>query len=173
MGSEEVKRLSLDALTEGDSVFRSNGTTTLKVTRDGEMMALDIPIQSSGVNEIMEEFRSKEPQPPAKKAFITPEEDLGKSMGIKEKQAAWISDFADPDYVKAKEQYESDLGLRIVLQGIAIPIKDRDGNVIEDRDRKLTVLKQMGLTGEHFSQIVRDIQSLTQWTEEEKTRFLG
>jgi len=63
--------------------------------------------------------------------------------------------------------------LRIVMQGIAVPIKDKEGNVIEDRDKKLAALKQMGLTGEHFSQMVRDIQSLTQWSEEEKTRFLG
>jgi hypothetical protein len=172
MGSN-IERITLDAIVEGERVFKSDGVTTLKVTRGGEIIALDIPIQSSGVNEIIEEFRSKEPQPPAKKAFISPDEEIGKQMGITEKQAMWISDFSDPDYVRAKEQYETDLGLRIVLQGIAIPIKDKAGNVVEDKDKRLEILKQMGLTGEHFSQMVRDIQSLTKWSEEEETRFLG
>ena len=44
---------------------------------------------------------------------------------------------------------------------------------VEDDNERINILKEMGLSGEQFSQIVEDITSLTKWTDEEAAHFFG
>jgi len=104
--------------------------------------------------------------------LVDPESELGKELNITKKTAVWAYDYTDQPYIKAKEKHESDLGLAILLKGLAVKIKDKDGNIIEDRSKQIEVLKKRGLSGDQFSQIIQDIQALTSWTQEERENFL-
>ena len=177
-----METVRLEELVEGSSIFESKGISYVKVTqlakgRDGEaeqtVRRMAIPIKSTGVSELIDEFRRKAPRPPDKKCLVHPDDEVGKDMKITKKQWVYLPDFTDADYLEAREKYESELGLKIVLKGIDLPIKDRAGQLIEDPDKKIDVLKGMGLTGEQFSQLVKDIQLLTKWEEEQTDDFLA
>ena len=70
------------------------------------------------------------------------------------------------------DKYETELGLKILLKGLDLVLKDKEGNIIEDDDRRIEILKSQGITGEHFTQIIRDIRKLTAWEEENEDDFL-
>ena len=61
---------------------------------------------------------------------------------------------------------------QIVLMGLAVNIKDQAGNIVQDSDKKVEIMQNIGLTGNHFSQLVEDISSLTAWQEAEENDFL-
>lgn len=166
----ETKRIT--EFKAGKDLFTSNGISKVKVTQDGVVECLEIPITSTGISDLIDTFQKKAPPPPLVNEKVTPDSEMGKQMKIS--QNTWIKmpDFSDPDYIKRKEDHDSDLGLAIVMKGLAVEIKDEDGNVIKNDDKKLKVLKGMGLTGDQFTQLVDDIQSLTKWTEEDEERFL-
>ena len=48
----------------------------------------------------------------------------------------------------------------------------QEGKDIEDEDRKIEVLRSMGISGEQFTQLVDDISSLTKWQEDRDEDFL-
>jgi 2-hydroxychromene-2-carboxylate isomerase len=83
-----------------------------------------------------------------------------------------VLDTTDEAYLEGREKYETMLGLKIVLRGINMPIKDAEGNVVEDEDKKIEILRGAGLTGHQFSQLVEDITNLTRWEEEKEDDFL-
>ena len=58
------------------------------------------------------------------------------------------------------------------MHGLAIAIKDKEGNVLEDNNKKIDALKRAGMSANQFQQIVDDITSLTKWTEEAMKSFL-
>ena len=167
-----VENIDLVELVEGSSLFESNGVSIVKVTHEGKVKQLSIPIRSTGVSEIMDEFKRKAPTPPAIDRLAKPDDEIGKSLRLREKRWVKIFDLTDEQYLAAQEKYETELGLKIVLQGINVPIKDKDKNVIDDPDRKIEILKKMGISGEQFSQLVRDIGNLTRWAEERESDFL-
>ena len=69
--------------------------------------------------------------------------------GITTKQWIKIPDYSDADYIKATEDHQADLGIAIVMKGIAVEFKDEEGKSIEDSDEKLTLMKNMGLSHSH------------------------
>ena len=176
MEKEEKKQImeviELDSLTEGSNVFESKGKSILKVTKNNIVKKLEIPIKSSGVSEIIDKMKSKSPKPPTIYKVVYPDDVAYKELGLTRKQHIKTVDLTDDKYLKEKEEYETDLGLKIVLQGIDLPIKNRSGELVEDEDLKIDILKNMGLSGEQFSQLVFDISSLTDWKEEKENDFL-
>ncbi len=171
MAKIETKFLS--EITLGNDLFKSNGYSSVKVTKAGKITELKVPIKSSGITELIEEFKRKEPKAPVISQNVKQESVLGKSLGLNKTTTVKMLDLSDPEYLKAREKYEGDLGIAIVLKGLDVPVKDDKGIVIEDRDKKIDILKQAGMSGEQFAQIVRDIRELTQWTEEERESFFG
>lgn len=169
----KVERKRITKLQRGTSLFSSTGISRVKVTTDGATECLEIPIKSTGVSELIDAFQRKAPTPPTVDIKATPDSDIGKSLGISRNEWVRIFDVTDKEYVEAKAKHESNLGLKILLKGIAVPIEDADGNVITDEDTAVAILKEMGLSSEQFSQIVADITSLTKWTEGEQTNFFG
>uniref|UniRef100_A0A6H1ZS39 Uncharacterized protein n=1 Tax=viral metagenome TaxID=1070528 RepID=A0A6H1ZS39_9ZZZZ len=169
-----IQTVDLDQLVEGNNIFESKGFSYLKVTQGQIIKRIAIPIKSSGVSEMIDEFeREKKPLPPKKRELIKKDSDVGKEMRLMKNEWAWVFDFADEKYLSDIGKYQSDLGLKVVMLGINLPIRDKDGNDITDDDRRLQVLKKMGLTGEHLTQLVKDIQSLTQWQEDKDNDFLA
>ncbi|RLC65535.1 MAG: hypothetical protein DRI01_00550 [Chloroflexi bacterium] len=155
----------------GDDLFKSNGFSYVKVTKNGVVQTLKIPIKSSGITELIEEFKAKEPRPPVTRELVKADSDLGRAMGLTKNTWVKMPDLSDPDYIKRKEKYESDLGIAIVLKGLDLKLLDENGNEITDRQKKIDALKAAGLSGEQFTQIVSDIRELTSWKEEEKENF--
>lgn len=169
-----IETVDLDQLVEGNSIFESKGISYLKVTHSGVIKKIAIPIKSRGVSEVIDEFeKNKKPQPPKKRELIKKDSDIGREMKLTKNEYAWIFDFTDEVYLSEMESYSRDLGMKIVMLALDLPIRDRDGNEITDDARRLNVLKNMGLTGEHLNQLVKDVQSLTQWQEDRETDFLA
>jgi len=173
---EEQKKIEVINITEfnedDEPIFSSDGISQVKVTKGGIVKIVNVPIQSTGVSELVDTFRGKAPIPPKKQTWVDPESEIGKELGITKKNAVFTFDYTDQAYLKAKEKHESDLGMEILLKGLAIKITDKNG-VVEDKDKQIEILKKRGLSGDQFSQIIQDIQALTAWTQEERERFLG
>jgi len=179
----EVKRIN--EFVEGDNIFESRGISRVKVTKlikeviEGKetekqvIECLEIPIQSTGVSELMEAGRAKAPSPPIDNVLIKQDSDTGREMGLAKNTWVKMPNLADPDYIRKKEKFDSDLGMKILFKGLAVDIKDKAGNIVEDENRKLEILKGRGMSTFHFSQIINDITGLTTWNEGELENFLG
>ena len=167
------KPIRLEELVEGSSLFQSKGVSTVKVTYDGVERGVEIPIKSSGVTEIIDAFDKKAPTPPSKNMLVKPDDDLGKELKITKKQWIQVLDTADPVYISDLEKHRSELGMKIVLRGIDLVFKNSAGEVVDDEDKQIEILRSQGMTGEQFSQLVKDIANLTRWTEDREETFLG
>lgn len=176
MEETKVKKIKIARVSEfksGKKLFRSTGISSIKVTDDNEVICYEIPIESTGISELIESFQNKAPIPPEKKCLVTPDSEIGKEMGLSMKKWVYLPDFTDEKYIKDREEHGSAIGMAIVLKGMSVPIKDADGTEIKDEDKKIEILKEMGMSSEQFTQLASDITSLTKWTEEEKNSFLS
>jgi len=166
----EKKRIT--QFQRGSKLFNSTGISRVKVTVEGEVQCLEIPIKSTGVSELIDSFQKQAPTPPTIDVKATPDSDIGKSLGLTRNEWVKVFDTTDKGYLEAKANHDSNLGLKILMKGMDVEILDETGKKIEKDDDGIAVLKEMGLSGEQFSQIVGDITALTKWTEEEQIRFL-
>ena len=98
----EIKKERITKLVRGQSIFHSTGISEIKVTRDGEIVCLEIPIRSTGVSELIDAFRDKAPKPPMINKLIEPDSELGKELKITKKNAIKIFDFTNEIYLKEK-----------------------------------------------------------------------
>ena len=170
--NKDILEINVEELVEGNSVFESQGYSRLKVTHNNQTKALIIPIKSSGVSELIDKIRKNKPQPPTINMVVKPGDSAFKELRLTKKQHIKTFDLTDEKYLNDLEEYNTNLGLKIVLQGLALTIKDKEGNIVEDDERKIKILRTMGLSGSQFSQLVDDITSLTQWEEEKQSDFL-
>lgn len=166
----QVKRI--DEIIAGEKLFSSNGISTIKVTKNGEVIAYQIPIKSGGISELIDSFSQNAPKAPLKNELIEPNSEIGKQMGITKKTWMKMANLADENYKKELQEFETKMGLAIVMKGLDLVIKNSNGEEVKDNDEKIEILKSMGLTGEQFSQIVGDITALTKWSESEMEDFL-
>lgn len=169
----EASRQRITKLQQGQNLFTSNGISRVKTTINDEVQCIEIPIKSTGVSELIDSFQKQAPLPPTVDVKATPDSDIGKSLGLTRNEWVRIFDTTDRQYLERKAKHDSDLGLKIMMMGLDVPIVNAAGVVVTNEDEKLVVLKSMGLSGEQFSQIVGDITSLTKWAEGEQTRFFG
>lgn len=172
-GSSGLETIQITELREGEDTFLSFGYSNVKVTKSGKIINVKLPIRSSGITELIEDFKEREPKPPSKDVLVTPDSEQGRQLKLSEKRWIKMPDLSDPDYVKAYSKYESDLGIAILLKGLAITLKDREGNEVSDSNKKIEILKGMGMSGPQFTQVVQDIRSMTEWNEEELRSFFG
>jgi len=178
MEKVKITRKKISSLRRGQKVFQSTGLSELKVTTYNqesnqiEIVCLEIPIKSTGISELIDAFNEKAPKPPAINKLVEADSEIGKELGLTKKNAIKIFDLTDPTYLKQKEAHDSKLGIAIVMKGMDLQIEDEQGEVITDDEEKIKVMKEMGLSGEHFTQLVNDISSLTKWNQDEKENFL-
>lgn len=156
------------ALQEGETIFHSWGISKVKVTRGDKVFALRLAIKSSGVADLIDEFADREPKPPVVNVVVTPNSEIGKQLGLVRKRHVKTFDLTDKKYLETKRKHDRDLGMGILLMGLAVPIKNREGNEVKDPEEAIKILKSQGMSGEQFKRIIDDIQDLTRW-EEDKT----
>jgi len=172
MAKKETNVIRVDKFVRGKSIFASTGISRVKVTKDGKVCCLEIPIKSSGISELIDSFQRLAPSPPAKSELVKPGSEIAKELGITTKQWVKVPDYSDSHYLKEKEEHNSNLGMAVALHGIAVALEDENGKEIKEEKEKIKLLKEMGLSGEQFSKIVEDITALTKWQDEEETSFL-
>lgn len=167
-----IKEIQVTELVEGSSLFESNGYSRVKVTKNGEEQILVLPIKSGGISELIDELNKQAPTPPVVNKLVTPDSEIGRDLKLTRKKHVQIFDYTDPAYIEEKKEHDSNLGLTVVLFGVDVPVKDEEGTIIEDMEKKLKILQNLGLTGHQFSQIYKDISDLTTFAEEELDDFL-
>lgn len=170
--NDKIETIDVTELVEDSDIFESKGFSFLKITQGRKVRKLKIPIKSSGVAELIDEYNEHAPKPPTISKVIYPNTPIAKELGITKKQHVKTFDLTDSDYVKKKEKHDSDLGIKIVLKGLDLVLKYKSDDVIESEDDKVKVLMKLGMSGSHFSQLVNDITNLTKWQEEQETDFL-
>jgi len=170
--AEEIKTQKITEFMSGQNVFASHGVSKVKVTKEGKIICLEIPIKSTGISELIDTYKEKAPIPPIKNELVTPDSAIGKEMKLVEKKWMKIPDLNCPEYLRAKEEHDSNLGIAILMKGIAVPIKNEKGEEVTDSQEKIKILKSMEMSGDHFGQIITDITSLTKWSEQERESFL-
>jgi len=169
---KKIKKKRITSLRRGDKIFLSNGISEIKVTNSNEVICLEIPIKSSGISELIDDFNRNAPTPPIKKELVKPDSKIGNQMGLTRKEWMFLPDLSDKKYQELKQEHDSDLGIAIVLAGLDFPILDEKDKEIEDKNEKITILKEMGMSSTQFTQLVEDITNLTKWEEKEKANFL-
>lgn len=170
---ERLAIVNVEHLRAGDELFKATGESILKVVRAGKAKFLRLPIKSTGVADVIEAYKDKEPRPPGKKELVEPASDLGRRLKLVQKQWVTIPDLTDPDYVKALERHQTDMAFAIILVGLDVPILDERGEPVTVKEEAVRILRGMHLSTEHFQQLVDDIRDLTRMTEEDKVAFFG
>ena len=167
-----IRTVKIEEFRAGKKAFISTGVSKVKVTKDGEPICYEIPIQSTGISELIDSFASNAPQPPVKNILVTPDSEMGRDLKLSRKEWIKIPDLSDLAYIQAKEEHNTKVATAVLLKGMVVKIKDEKGEVVENQDKQIEILKSMGMSSDQFAQIVGDIQSLTRWSDEDKQRFL-
>ena len=171
--SQKVAVMEVTELVEGSDLFLSHGFSNVKVTKGEKVTNVKLPIKSSGVTELIEEFKEREPTPPSEEVMVKKDSDLGRQLKVTENRPVRMANLNDPKYVKAYNKYESELGIAILQKGLDVVIKDKEGKEITDNTKKIAILKGMGMSGPQFTQVVQDIRVMTEWDEQERLDFFG
>jgi hypothetical protein len=168
---EYKSEVHVSELVEDEDVFLSTGKSKVKVTKDGVVRALVFKIKSTGVSDLVDRFNKKAPTPPVHKEIVEPGSEIGKQLGLRQKKWVRMPDLADPGYIDALAKHNEDLGMAILLQGLDVVFKNKEGNVVTDSDEKIRIMKEQEMTGHQFTQVINDIQDLTRWNEEATEDF--
>ena len=153
--------MKISKITRKDKLFESSGYSKLKVTKKGKAQILEIPIKSSGVQDLIDEFTRKVPPPkaPRIRQYIRPNSMEAKQSGLSGFQ--WVYDLTDEKYKKALDEYNMKLGWKVILAGLDLEIEG------ETDEEKIKTLQEAGITDNHIKQLVEDIQNLTKIENEE------
>ena len=164
---EEVIR----SFVEGEPVFQSFGTARVKIGNK----VLQIPVKSVDMEGITKALCHKKPRPPTERKCIKANSDEGRKAGLSRDRWVEVAIETDEGYQQRMQAYNTELGYLVLLEGLNIEIKNKQGGVVwdpnnrasQEKDDALRVLRGMGLTGWQFSQITDAISDLTRFQEEE------
>ncbi len=162
------ERRRLAKLRVGERVFESRGYSLIKVTREGRVELLEVPISSRRVREALEEARHREPKPPKKRAFVQPDSEEGRAMGLTRPTCLTMPDSSDEGYLKEREAFWKRLGHTLIAAGLDLSIEDEEGREIREPEEKIEALYGMGITDEQLFKLSEDIKDLTRLSEEEE-----
>lgn len=161
----------------GDFSFFSWGySEPLKITRNGKVEFVRIPIKSFGIADITEAYQANMPSPPTSRVLIKKGSPEARELGLNHDKYVDVANEADPKYLADKRKHDNELGQETVLRGIGIDLywegkvvlKGTDmkkPNEIIDRELALKAFRKMGFTLSHFTSIVKSIRELTQDAE--------
>lgn len=156
----------ISELVENAEIFNSTGYSIVKVTRKGDTKKLKLPIKSTGVADYMERLSAKAPRPPVTKELIKKNSEEGKQLGIPHNQLIQIFDTTDEKYIERLERHNNDFTWRVAIFALDLDWKLSDGTVANDFESKKRILQSNKITMHHIEQIFRDVQDLTQFSEE-------
>lgn len=160
----EIKRLS--CLVAGEKIFESSGISTVKTTKEGLEVLLEIPIKSTGVSEFMSELSGKAPQPPVKKILIKKGSPEAKELGLSHDKFVQIFDSTDEEYVNRLEIHNQDFTWRVAIFAMNLKWMKADGSEAATFEDKKQILKDNGITWSQINQIFSDVSDLTRLRED-------
>jgi hypothetical protein len=152
-------------------------SSELKITRGDEVKKVKFKIKSIGMADVIAQYQENAPRAPSivkgyKKG--TPE---AQALGSKYDVIVREIDESDPNYLRLREKADTEAGQMMVLNGLALDLKDLNGNVVVrgadvrvaneiiNREEGLKALYRLGMSASHFTTLVRDIRNLTEDAE--------
>jgi hypothetical protein len=154
-----------------DDAFSAWGYVTLKVQRGDETLGVKVKI-TSVPQETIDDLRKKAPRPPSKTVMLDPSNPDHAALGVTTRQKAILPDFSDEEFNVRREEHDLAFRREVVGRGVAVKLKLKNGSFAETPEERYRALEERGLSGIHFVEMATQILSLTQWTEEERERFL-
>ena len=151
----------ISELVEGQNLFDSKGYSIIKVTKAGEEKFLKLPIKSTGVAEFQESLSGKAPRPPVTFEVIKKGSPEGRALSLTHDRLIHIFDTTDEKYVDALNKHNQEFSWQVVVFAVDVEWKKKDGTLCQSYEEKKAILKSNGITGEHVSQIFKDVQRLT------------
>ena len=155
--SGNVRRLT--RLSVAEAPFRSTGVATIKITVDGNVNYLEIPIKSVDLEDVENMVSNYRPSVPVKR-----ERRDGKTITIE--------DLANQDYKDNLNKYQRRLARAWVLMALDIDVVDESGKVVWSADNTVTdleaatlVLKKSGFVDNQFADMLNEVRALTAISE--------
>ena len=169
---KNLKPKRISELIEGDKLFDSSGYALVKVTKAGKEELLELPIKSTGVDELQEKLSSKAPRPPVRRELIKKGSKEGRELGLSHDKFEQVFDNTDEDYIDKLEKHNQDFTWQTVIFALDMKLKKKDGSEATTFQEKKEILKSNGLTIDHANQIFEDVQRLTK-LQEDREDFLS
>ena len=169
---KDLKPKRISELIEGSKLFDSSGFALVKVTKAGKEELLELPIKSTGVDELQERLSSKAPRPPVRREWVKKNSKEGRELGLSHDKLEQIFDNTDEDYINALEKHNQDFTWQTVIFALDLKLKKKDGSEATTFEEKKEVLRSNGLTVDHANQIFKDVQDLTK-LQEDREDFLS
>ena len=167
------ERLVSELIDDGANLFESHGYCVVKVTEAGEAKKIKLPITSRGVSDLMDELRAKAPTPPVKTEDIDPESKEGEDLEAPGLIRRVTFDFTDPEYLRQSEKHNQEFLWQVVIKGLEISWKTKDGTGIEDYEQRKSLLKSKGLAYSQLLKIFKAVQGLTRFQEDREDFLPG
>ncbi len=158
---ETVSKLVADV-----RLFDSNGYSEIKVTKDGAVKQLRLPIKSTGVADFQEHLTAKAPRPPVRREFYKKGSPEALALGINHAVSVVEFDNTDEAYVDALEKHGQMVTWQVAVFAIDMPFERPDGTPAGSVEEKVEILKSSGMTAHHIQQVFDDVQALTQFSED-------
>lgn len=157
-------------------------TSDLKITKGKETQSIQLKIKSVGVADVIEQTSKGQPRPPSTVKSYKKGTREALALGSKYDVIVREIDESDPAYLQQMEEHNRRSGQLIMLAGLAydIDVPKGSGNFvlkgadvnsqssIIDPDGALKWLRNRGITGSHYAQILKDIRGLTEDLEEQE-----
>lgn len=157
-------------------------TSDLKITKGPKKYAIQLKIKSVGVADVIEQTGKNQPRPPS---VVKPYKKGSKealALGSKYDVIVREIDESDPSYQQSMDEHNRRSGQLIMLAGLAYDIDVPKGSEnwvlrgaelnspseIINPDGALKWLRDRGITGSHYSQILKDIRGLTEDVKEQE-----
>jgi len=140
-----------------DSPLVCRAKVRLEIQVMDEMIPVDITISSRDILTHYREFMSLKPTPPRIPLVIKKDSNEGKELALEADELRLVPDYADPSYLKEKEEYSLDMMVYIVGTAVRLPNGVGDGLSPEGRCEKLI---EKGLTLEQLAELFQKILKL-------------
>lgn len=163
--SETTDVITLKELVEGTISLVSRGISKLKVTEDGKVRTVELPIKSMSMDDFLGELGRRAPLPPVKREFVRAGSEEGQRLGLTKDHWVDVLDHADPAFNENIKEFNLDALWWIAIKGLDTKFRDKEGNEVTDYEGKKRILGASGITVEQLHQLVSDIRHLTEWGE--------
>lgn len=169
--TKKFRTVDLDTFSDEDS-FNAWGYAFLKVVQGEEVLAVRVKIGSIPHEEV-EKLRKRAPRPPSVMKIIDPTSEEGRSLGITQRGLKTIlQDFSNEKYQDEMQAFNIQFNAEVVGRGVLTPVRFKDGRDAKTPEEKYMALQEKGLSVMHFGELSTEILNLTNWSDEERGRFL-
>ena len=156
---EKYEEINLEDLPVGESLG-AHGYCHLKVTRGEVVRVIKVKVVSIPQEQLIE-LRKSTPRPPSK-PYTDPQT----------RQRTFVADPTDEKYIEKLEAYNNWFARELVGRGIEAKLTLANGEVAVTPEQRAKALDERGLTPSHFTDIASAILRLTDWSEEEREKWL-